>query len=1152
MVDELPSIHTTPEPQQLSKLDETLGKFRASFHQVGSLISAVKAPIPTQTGDGSDLPKERPRGMKADLEDVISQMGHLGVTDVETLLKVQGKMMMHEDTDDRQYLMEHLIQAAVKANKTPDDPIGEKITDGFVTTLWNDLSHPPEMYLGEQWQYRKPDGSFNSVLHPTLGAAHQPYARTVKPQTLHSGALPDPGVIFDTVLARKKPEPHPNKISSILFYLASIIIHDVFRTSHTNFEISDTSSYLDLAPLYGSDEDEQRRMRTFEDGKLKPDCFSETRLLTFPPGVGCLLIMFNRFHNYVVDQLAAINEAGRFTKPQDHDTDGLTKYDEDLFQTGRLITCGLYVNIILIDYVRTILNLNRTDDNWQLNPRVDIPNGPTIGVGNQVSAEFNLVYRWHAAISDKDDKWTQELFSEIFQGKAPSEVPMNEFLKTLGHMEADSMKLDPLDRPFAKLQRQDNGNFKDDDLANFLAEGVDDCANAFGPQQVPLVMKAVEILGMQQARSWNLATLNEFRKHFALTPHKTFEDITQNKEVAEALKHLYDTPDNVELYPGLVVEDAKMPMLPGSGLCPSYTVSRAVLSDAVALVRGDRFYTTSYTPRALTNWGFSEVASDLTVDNGCVIYKLFLRTLPNNFKPNSVYVHYPMTVSAEMKTVLQDLGKADKYDFERPAPIPQPKLVFSYDAAQKIFMDPDNFKLTWGAAMEFLMGPRAGNFMLAGDKAVNADSRKLMEKAMYMGKSSREKQPSRDDPWLQQVRAFYETKTEQLLKQKSYKLAGVHEVDIIRDVGNLAHVHFCAEMFALPLKTEENPRGIFTEQIFYMIMSAVFICIFFDADPEHSFSLRQKAREATQQFGSILLAEVEVIRRTGHFSDLVKQYLDPTPSKLRDYGLHMIHRLLESGLSTEDLVWGNIMGTAGGMVSNQGQLFAQALDYLFNDGYDEHWPQIAALAAQDTPEADDKLEHYILEASRLSGETGVYRWVTKDVTIKDGDRTLDLKAGDKIMVVLKAASRDPTVFPNPDQVDLARDIDSYIHLGHGLHQCLGLPMTRVALTTMLKTIAKLPGLKPAMVWTGKKSEKSRIKKVMMPFPEGVPVVPESWHYHVYLTEKWDMYFPFPTCEYIVLSFETSLVGGFDADSTFTALKLNWVDAETKLTNGSKL
>jgi hypothetical protein len=34
-------------------------------------------------------------------------------------------------------------------------------------------------------------------------------------------------------------------------------------------------------------------------------------------------------------------------------------------------------------------------------------------------------------------------------------------------------------------------------------------------------------------------------------------------------------------------------MIPGVGIAPTYTISRTVLSDAVALVRGDRFYTVS-------------------------------------------------------------------------------------------------------------------------------------------------------------------------------------------------------------------------------------------------------------------------------------------------------------------------------------------------------------------------------------------------------------------------------------------------------------------------------------------------------------------------------------------------------------------------------
>jgi hypothetical protein len=69
-------------------------------------------------------------------------------------------------------------------------------------------------------------------------------------------------------------------------------------------------------PLYGDTQEDQDQIRTFKDGKLKPDCFSEHRSLGFPPGCGVLLIMFNRSHNYVVDQLAVVNEANRFAKPR--------------------------------------------------------------------------------------------------------------------------------------------------------------------------------------------------------------------------------------------------------------------------------------------------------------------------------------------------------------------------------------------------------------------------------------------------------------------------------------------------------------------------------------------------------------------------------------------------------------------------------------------------------------------------------------------------------------------------------------------------------------------------------------------------------------------------------------------------------------------
>src|SRR5580700_11114991 len=75
------------------------------------------------------------------------------------------------------------------------------------------------------------------------------------------------------------------------------------------------SSYLDLSPLYGSSQAEQNLVRTFQNGTIKPDSYSDKRLEVFPPGVAALMICFNRFHNYVAQQLALVNEGGRFVIP---------------------------------------------------------------------------------------------------------------------------------------------------------------------------------------------------------------------------------------------------------------------------------------------------------------------------------------------------------------------------------------------------------------------------------------------------------------------------------------------------------------------------------------------------------------------------------------------------------------------------------------------------------------------------------------------------------------------------------------------------------------------------------------------------------------------------------------------------------------------
>ena len=117
------------------------------------------------------------------------------------------------------------------------------------------------------------------------------------------------------------------------------------------------------------------------------------------------------------------------------------KCDNDLFQTGRLITCGLYINIVLRDYVRVILNLNRADTTWTLDPRDQAfdafdSEGIPKGVGNQVSMEFNLIYRWHATVSNRNEAWVNDFMKKLWPGQDPAtltQTQLFEGFKKWGH-----------------------------------------------------------------------------------------------------------------------------------------------------------------------------------------------------------------------------------------------------------------------------------------------------------------------------------------------------------------------------------------------------------------------------------------------------------------------------------------------------------------------------------------------------------------------------------------------------------------------------------------------------------------------------------------------------------------------------------------------
>jgi hypothetical protein len=197
-------------------------EIESSLKSVEQLIQKSRAPIPSTPYE----PTNDPNNQK--LSGLFQDLHKVGLDDLKTLLDLFSSEIKGYQDDDR-FVLERLVKLLGKLG--PNSKLSDSLTGGFINNLWAALPHPPLSSLGKQYQYREANGANNNIRIPGLGAAKSPYARSAKPVILQNIALPDPGVIFDSLMDRgDKFEPHPNNISSMLFYLATIIIHDIFKT----------------------------------------------------------------------------------------------------------------------------------------------------------------------------------------------------------------------------------------------------------------------------------------------------------------------------------------------------------------------------------------------------------------------------------------------------------------------------------------------------------------------------------------------------------------------------------------------------------------------------------------------------------------------------------------------------------------------------------------------------------------------------------------------------------------------------------------------------------------------------------------------------------------------------------------------------------
>ena len=190
------------------------------------------------------------------------------------------------------------------------------------------------------------------------------------------------------------------------------------------------------------------------------------------------------------------------------------RQDEDLFQITRNINVGFFASVVLKDYVAAILNTPRANSEWSLDLGKEIKQaGKRVerGTGNVVSIEFAVLYHWHAALSAADDKWMETIIRDVHPNLASlddvTQEMFHDVMKVYGH----KLRSTPARNwTFGGIERQSDGSFKDEELAEIIKSCVEEPAHAFGAHGTPASLKVVDIMGQLQARDvFNVCTMNE-------------------------------------------------------------------------------------------------------------------------------------------------------------------------------------------------------------------------------------------------------------------------------------------------------------------------------------------------------------------------------------------------------------------------------------------------------------------------------------------------------------------------------------------------------------------------------------------------------------------------------------------------------------------
>jgi cytochrome P450 len=175
-------------------------------------------------------------------------------------------------------------------------------------------------------------------------------------------------------------------------------------------------------------------------------------------------------------------------------------------------------------------------------------------------------------------------------------------------------------------------------------------------------------------------------------------------------------------------------------------------------------------------------------------------------------------------------------------------------------------------------------------------------------------------------------------------------------------------------------------------------------------------------------------------------------AKRRHPGDDVISRMCGTdGVTDDEIAWLSMALLFAGHETTVVQIGLAALLLLADQ---EQWQALV-----DDPGLVSRAVEETLRASRKGGGGTIPRYARTDLEV-DG---VTIKTGELVLIDVAAANQDPTMFADPDRVDITRSGLAHLSFGYGPRYCLGAPLARIELQVVLAQLAsRFPTLQLAV------------------------------------------------------------------------------------------